>query len=78
MATTNTETPTNAGPSEVQKPDTASATKEQEGGFLTKEQLQSVLQLIEFAKIAVKAGAYDLDQVDVLLQAVKNLTQKKA
>lgn len=47
------------------------------GGYLTQLQLQCVVKVIEGVKHAQTKGAYNLDEAEALIQAIKILTVKK-
>ena len=52
--------------------------KDQEGGgYFNQVQLQSVVKVIEGVKLAQTKGAYNIDEAEILIQAIRILTTKK-
>ena len=51
--------------------------KQQGGGYLSAEQVQGLQVLLQGVQVAQKRGAYDLNEAEVLSQAVKRFVVSK-
>lgn len=52
--------------------------KQQGGGYLSAEQVQGLQVLLQGVQVAQKRGAYDLNEAEVLSQAVKRFVVSKS